>query len=311
MNDWRPSAALDALQARAGLYRHIREFFAHRNVLEVVTPALARHGVTDPHIQCIAVPGYGWLQSSPEYHMKRLLAAGSGPIYQIAHAFRDGETGRRHNPEFTLLEWYRPGFTLDALMRECVELLESLLEPANIRRVPFRVLFAEVTGLDPMTSNPDALRARVLRHGEAPDMDRAALVDWLMAVEVEAALPRNQLTLVHDFPGWAAALAQVSTDEDGSTLAQRFEIYGGGYELANGYLELLDAGEQARRFAADQARRQAEGLPAMEADPYLLAALEAGLPPCAGVAIGLERVLMAQLGVDRISAVMPFPVDRA
>lgn len=310
MTEWRPTASLRALRARADFYRYVRGFFDARGVLEVSTPVLARHGVTDPHVPCIAVPGYGWLQPSPEYHMKRLLAAGSGPIWQLAPVFRDGESGRRHNPEFTLLEWYRPGFDLGQLIDECVELLTPVLALARVRRVAFRTLFREVTGLDPVTAPLAALRTAA-GDGLPADLDRAALVDWLMATRVEAALPRDELVVVDRFPGWAAALAERRPDEDGVEVAQRFEIYGGGYELANGYLELRDAAEQAQRFRDDRRRRVAAGLPDMEADPRLLAALEAGLPPCAGVALGVERILMVQLGTDEIADVLAFPAARA
>lgn len=311
MTHWRPTASLSALRARADLYQFIRGFFRARDVLEVSTPVLGARGVTDIHVPCIEVPRYGYLQPSPEYHMKRLLAAGSGPIYQIATVFRDGEAGRRHNPEFTLLEWYRPGFSLEDLMDECVALLAPLLESEGCRRVAFRELFREVTGLDPIAADVQSLRQRVARYGDSSDLERSELVDWLMAVEVEPSLPAWQLTLVHGYPGWACALAQAHTDEDGTLLARRFEIYGGGFELANGYLELLDPAEQATRFAADQEQRRAAGLPEMAADQALLDALAAGLPPCAGVAVGLERVLMARLGASHIHEVLSFPVDRA
>ena len=158
MTDWRPSASLVALQARASLYRQVRDFFQARNVLEVDTPALAQHGVTDLHIDCIAVPGYGFLQSSPEYHMKRLLAAGSGSIYQISKVFRDGEAGRKHNPEFTLLEWYRTGFSLQQLIDESIALLQPLLSPASVQQLSFRDIFRRVTGLDPLTASQQALQ---------------------------------------------------------------------------------------------------------------------------------------------------------
>lgn len=307
---WRPTGSARALKARALLYAGIRAFFAKRDVLEVSTPVLAAHGVTDPHIPCIAVPGYGYLQSSPEYHMKRLLAAGSGPLYQISHAFRDGETGQRHNPEFTLLEWYRPGFDLQALINETVALLALQLGQPPVQQHRFRDLFRAVTGLDPMRApltdlyraSPDPL---------PDDLDRSALVDYLMATRVESALPTDTLTVVSHYPGWAAALARTSADQDNEIVAERFEIYFGAMELANGYHELTDAAEQARRFEADQQRRDAAAQPGMRADPYLLAALAQGLPDCAGVALGLDRLLMCQLGATSIREVLAFPGDIA
>ncbi|MCK0537520.1 EF-P lysine aminoacylase EpmA [Alcanivorax quisquiliarum] len=311
MSDWRPGTDARALKARAMLYRQVRAFFDARDVLEVDTPQLASHGVTDIHIQCIAVPGYGYLQSSPEYHMKRLLAAGSGPIWQICRAYRDGEAGRRHNPEFTLLEWYRTGYSLDDLIRECCTLLSELLALSKVQRYAFRELFREVTGLDPLTADTDALRAHAARHTELPALDHAGLVDYLMATEVEAALPPEQLSVVDRFPGWAAALAQTEHDPDGAEVALRFEVYARGMELANGYYELTDTAEQAARFARDQARRAAYQQPPMAPDPYLLAALAHGLPACAGVAVGLDRVLMCQLGESDIRRLITFPHHNA
>mgnify|MGYP006144724187 CR=1 FL=1 len=311
MTDWRPATAREALAARASLLAHIRAFFAERDVLEVETPCIARHGVTDLHIQCIEVPGYGFLQSSPEYHMKRLLAAGSGAIYQISKVFRHGEAGRRHNPEFSLLEWYRPGFSLDQLIDECVALLSPLLKPVAVTRHHFRDVFRQHTGLDPLAASTAEL-AQCAQQNAAPDnLDKPALVDWLMATVVEPALTKDALVIIDDFPGWAAALARKHQDDHGEWVAQRFEIYFGGYELANGYFELTDAAEQAARFQRDRELRQQHDLPDMTADPRLLAALQHGLPDCSGVAIGLDRVLMAQLGVGDIRELLAFPVDRA
>lgn len=310
MTDWRPTASLTALRARADLYQYIREFFRARDVLEVSTPLLGARGVTDLHVPCIEVPGYGWLQPSPEYHMKRLLAAGSGPIWQLGPVFRHGERGRRHNPEFTLLEWYRPGFSLEALIDECVALLSPLLSPGSTRRVTYRGLFREVLDLDPITAPLEALQ-RAAGASAPEDLDRTALVDWLMAGPVEDALPRDSLTVVYDFPGWAAALSHKAKDEDGQDIARRFEIYSGGYELANGYLELNDSREQAARFEQDRQRRAELTLPDMAPDESLLAALDHGLPDCAGVAVGIERILMAQLGTEHIADVLTFPSDRA
>ena len=311
MSDWQPTASLEAMKARAELLRTARAFFAARDVLEVDTPQLAHYGVSDPHIQCIPVSGYGYLQSSPEYHMKRLLAAGSGPIYQICKAFRDGEAGNRHNPEFTLLEWYRPGFVLKDLIDECLALFAELFPGATSQRYHFRALFHHVTGLDPLTTDDQQLIACAETHGAPDGLDKTAAVDFLMATKVEPALPADQLTVVNDFPGWAAALAQTHQDRDGVSVAKRFEIYYRGLELANGYQELTDAREQRQRFARDNALRQQHALPEMDADPYLLAAMEAGLPTCSGVAMGVERLLMAQQTRPRISDTLTFPWDRA
>jgi len=225
VTDWRPTASLEAIKARAGLLSRVRAFFAARGVLEVDTPQLARHGVSDPHIQCIPVPGHGYLQSSPEYHMKRLLAAGSGPIYQICKAYRDGEAGARHNPEFTMLEWYRPGFDLSALINECLTLFGELFPGAPSRSYRFRALFSDVTGLDPLTASDSELVTLAESHGAPDGLNKSAAVDYLMATRVEPALPTGQLSVVTDFPGWAAALAETRFDEDGLEVAHRFEIY--------------------------------------------------------------------------------------
>lgn len=307
---WRPTTALDALKARADLLRSIRAFFDARGVLEVSTPLLAAHAVSDEHIDAIEVPGQGWLQTSPEYHMKRLLAAGGGPIYQIARAFRRGEAGGRHNPEFTLVEWYRPGFDLDALVTECLALLTPLCG-ADAERHRFREVFAAATGLDPLITAPARLARRAAQAGAPADLSGPQAVDYLMATVVEPSLDPTRITVVVDFPGWAAALSEIVSDIDGAPVARRFEIYHGGLELANGYQELLDADEQARRFASDNDKRRAAGKAEMTADPYLLAALAAGLPPCSGVALGLERLQMALTGAERIEQVWPFPVGRA
>lgn len=309
---WRPTTSARAVQARAQLYAYIRQFFAKRDVIEVDTPYLAHYGVSDINIQCIEVPNYGFLQSSPEYHMKRLLAAGFESMYQIARVFRDGEAGHRHNPEFTLLEWYRTGMPLNELIQECIDLVKPLLALNNVAHYSFRQAFRQFTGLDPMTASVADLRQKAEEQAELPQqMDRGELVDWLMATVVEPQFPPEQITVIDRFPGWAAALAQHDTDGDGEVVGLRFEIYAKGMELANGYQELLDAKEQAQRFTSDQQQRQQKGLPDREADVWLLAALDHGLPFCSGVAMGLDRLLMCQLGAKHIEEVVSFPFSRA
>lgn len=310
MTDWRPSATLEAIKARASLYQHIHAFFSARQVLQVDTPALAQHSVTDIHIHSIAVPGYGYLQPSPEYHMKRLLAAGSGAIYQISKAFRDGEAGSRHNPEFTLLEWYRPDFSLQQIIDETTALLQPLLG-TEVYQTTFRALFLSQLNVDPLTTDTQTLQTLVDNIEAAPRMNKAALIDWLMACVIEPALPRDRITVVTDFPSWAAALAQKKYDTDGKEVAQRFEIYAGGYELANGYFELTDATEQAHRFAKDIETRKTDLLPTMAIDTRLIAAMQHGLPSCSGVAVGIERVLMAQHQWQKIADVTAFPTTIA
>lgn len=309
---WQPTTSVQALKARAQLYSYVRNFFAQRQVLEVDTPYLAHYGVSDIHIQCIDVPGYGFLQSSPEYHMKRMLAAGIGSIYQIARVFRDGEQGQRHNPEFTLLEWYRLGMALPELIAECIELLTPALQLDQVKHYSFRQVFKQHTGLDPMRASEAELAARAAQNTELPaGLKRGELVDWLMATVVEPALPHEQISIIDRFPGWAAALAEHTQDDDGEIVALRFEIYAKGMELANGYQELTHADKQAERFAQDQILRKKNGLPPREADPWLLAALEHGLPFCSGVAIGLDRLLMCQLEAKHIEEVISFPFNRA
>ncbi|MGB2337291.1 MAG: amino acid--tRNA ligase-related protein, partial [Alcanivorax sp.] len=236
---------------------------------------------------------------------------GSGPIYQICKAFRDGEAGGRHNPEFTMLEWYRPGFSLKDLVDECLALFAKLFCDTPSQTYSFRELFLQVTRLDPLTASDAELVACAQCHGAPQGLSKTAAVDYLMATKVEAALPAEQLSVVTDFPGWAAALAQTHKDEDGALLARRFEIYYRSLELANGYQELTDPDEQRQRFEQDNILRTRHGLNPMAADPFLLDAMDAGLPACSGVAMGVERLLMAQQSHGRIDDVQTFPWSRA
>ncbi len=324
MNDtpWRPTASLERLRLRAGLRERLRAFFHARGVLEVETPALAAAGTVDPHIESFATrfdgPGGArnlWLQTSPEFAMKRLLTAGSGPIWQLCHVFRNGEAGRRHNPEFAMLEWYRPGLDHYALAEEVAELVAELLaghvtvgEP---RRRSYRELFLEHLALDPGTAPAPELVACAGRHGidaAGLELDRDGWLDLLLSHLIEPQLGRGRLDIVHDFPASQAALARV---RDGKPpVAERFEVYLEGMELANGFHELSDAAEQARRFEAEHAARAAAGLPEVAIDRRLLAALAAGLPGCAGVALGFDRLVMVAAGVETIGEVTAFPFDR-
>lgn len=319
--DWQPSASPEALRLRARLLAAVRAFFAERGVLEVETPVLGAATVTDPHLHSPATASGRYLQTSPEYHMKRLLAAGSGPIYQLARAFRDGEAGRRHNPEFTLLEWYRPGFDHHRLMDEVEELLAATLGerlPApKAERLPYAEAFRRHAGVDPFADPPGRLAeaARSAGGGRAPDLgdDRDAWLDLLMATVVGPALGRERPAFVHDFPASQAALARVRgpASEGGPAVAERFELFVGRMELANGFHELTDPAEQRRRFERDLARRRDRGLPEPQVDERLLAALEAGLPDCAGVALGFDRLVMLAAGAGSIGEVLAFPADRA
>lgn len=322
---WRPTASLDALRLRARIASEIRAFFASRDVLEVETPFLSAATVPDLHLASLSCR-YGeggalYLQTSPEYAMKRLLAAGSGPIFQISKAFRDGEAGSRHNPEFTLLEWYRPGFDHHRLMDEVEELLHRILSPAQLdgrsaRRLTYREAFLESLGLDPHSASLPALaaKAETADLDPPPDLGRDDLLNLLISCAVEPALARANprgITFVHDFPASQAALARTTQDPDGNEVAERFEAYVGGMELANGFHELTDPAEQRRRFEADRAERRRRGMPVPPLDENLLAALEAGMPESAGVALGVDRLVMLAAGASRIDEVIAFPVDRA
>ncbi len=317
--DWRPTAQWAALRRRAELLATTRRFFAERQVLEVETPLLAAAGVTDAHLHSLTTEAevYGaarrlYLQTSPELAMKRLLAAGSGPIYQICKAFRDGEAGGRHNPEFTILEWYRPGFDHHSLMGEIDQLLSVCLGTSPGERLTYRELFQRALGLDPLTAGTEQLRAAATRLGSIPEGFETASVDdwlqWLLAAAIEPGLGRERPTFVHGFPASQAALARLDESTDPPT-AERFEVWVEGVELANGFHELTDPVEQRRRFAADLGSRRRRGLPEPPIDERFLAALGHGLPPSAGVAVGFDRLVMLAIGARRISEVLAFPVD--
>jgi lysyl-tRNA synthetase class 2 len=316
-SDWKPTASFESLRVRAETMAKIRGFFAERGVLEVETPALSAATVTDVHLQSIsahprAVDGDPlWLQTSPEYAMKRLLAAGSGPIYQICKSFRDGEAGRRHNPEFTMLEWYRPGWDHHRLMGEVDELLATVLGTPDGERLSYAHAFRRHAGIDPHRATDDELRARAATLGlpDPSDLDRDDLLHLLLSHLVEPHLGRDRPTFVHDFPASQAALARVRPG--GPPLAERFEAFVDGVELANGFHELANAAEQRRRFEHDLAERRRRSLPEVPVDERLLAALEAGLPDCAGVALGVDRLVMLRLGSREIADVIAFPIGRA
>ncbi|PSJ44004.1 elongation factor P lysine(34) lysyltransferase [Zobellella endophytica] len=319
---WQPTASLPSLTKRAELLARIRRFFAERGVLEVDTPTLARAGVTDLHLDNFVTrfvgPGMAegldlYLQTSPEFHMKRLLAAGSGAIYQICKSYRNEEAGRLHNPEFTMLEWYRPGFDHHQLMAEIAALLQLVLGCATPERLSYRQAFLDTLGACPLTASLDELR-RAGRGLGADDLiaieeDRDTLLQLLFALGVEPRIGRQTPCFVFDFPASQAALARISPQD--ARVAERFEVYFRGIELANGFHELSDAAEQRRRFEEDNRKRLARGLAARPIDEYLLAALQAGLPDCAGVALGVDRLIMLALEAERLEQVIAFPVTRA
>ncbi len=326
-SSWRPSATLEILRERARLLALIRAFFADRAVLEVDTPVLSRAAGTEPHLCSFttqysgpSAPSDGrlYLHTSPEYPMKRLLAAGSGSIYQISKVFRDGEAGRRHNPEFTLLEWYRTGFDHLRLMDEVEALVASVLQkPLSLRetqRLSYREAFLRYAGIDPHTADTADLADCARRHGittaiGVENADRTAWLDLLMTHLVETQLGRDCLCFVYDYSADQASLARVRPGTP--DLAERFELYVQGVELANGFHELADSAEQRRRFEQDNAARHARGLPELPLDKHLLAALAHGLPDCAGVALGLDRLMMLAVHAQAIQDVIAFPIDRA
>lgn len=324
MSLWQPTATVSTLAARAALNRRIRSFFAARGVLEVETPQLCHHSGTDIHLHPVtaayqpypqAASQTLYLQTSPEFAMKRLLAAGSGAIYQLCKAFRNGERGERHNPEFTMLEWYRPGFSLEQLMDEVEALVLDSLQLSTeppIRRLSYQQLFVEGLGIDPHRIGMEELTAlTIAKVGVQATMldSRATCLDLLYGHLLEPAL--IEPVFIYHYPAEQAALARVVNDESGQGVALRFELVMRGMEIANGYDELCDAAEQARRFDTDRASRQRQQLPDIAADQRLLDAMAHGLPVCAGVALGVDRLLMLKTGAHSIDDVLTFPLERA
>jgi elongation factor P--(R)-beta-lysine ligase len=319
--DWRPTASLPTLHLRAELLACARSFFAERGVLEVDTPALVRHAVTDRHIHSaqVRLPGHGaplFLHTSPEYAMKRLLAAGSGDIYQIAHVFRGDEASRLHNAEFMLIEWYRCGQSMQQLMHEAALLAATLLGlplEAPFETLSYQQAFQRELACAPLTATDAALRALAERERLDPTLaahcDRDQLLDWLMASAVGPRLGAERLCFVHRYPASQAALARL--DPEDPRVALRFELYYRGIELANGFEELADATEQRARFESDREQRRRGAVPVPDMDQALLDALAAGLPPACGVAMGFDRLLMLRTGASDISAVLAFPLERA
>ena len=319
-DDWRPATDIASLRQRAALLQHARAYFRERGVLEVETPVAQTHTVTDVQIASLrlATDPPRYLQTSPEYPMKRLLAAGSGDIYQICKVFRAGERSRLHSPEFTMIEWYRLDFDLAAIMAETAALVARLLSCAGKIAPPVELLtyseaFSRELGCDPLAASADDLNGLCAGLGLAAQSIASAsrddLLDFLIATAVGPRLGRDRLTCLHHFPATQAALAQI--DPQDSRTALRFELYAQGTELANGYVELGNATDQQQRFAADLAERMRRGLPALAMDSRLLAALQHGLPRCAGVALGFDRVAMLALGAASIDQVQAFSWENA
>lgn len=317
--DWAPTATLAALRLRARLLTRARDFFAARGVLEVETPILGASTATDPHIESLRTSVGGsarFLQTSPELFMKRLLAAGSGPIYQITRVFRDGESGARHNPEFTLLEWYRPGLDHHGLMDEVDQFLQEVLGCAPSVREAYGEVFERGVGVDPHRAGAAELQSRAEALGlRAVSSSAFSREDWLhllMAGAIEPHLGIERPHFVYDFPLELKALARVREGTGGEPdVAERFEVFFQGLELANGYHELTDASEQRQRFLADLESRRTLGRAQVPLDERMIASLERGLPPCAGVALGFDRLVMIAADASAIGSVISFPDDRA
>lgn len=310
---WQPTATAEILKARARCLSHIRQFFKQVNVMEVDVPVLASAGVTDVHIECISAQVQGktqYLQSSPEYYMKRLLASGHTDIYSLGKAFRQGESGRKHQTEFTMLEWYRTGWDEYQLMAEVSLLLEHLgLGAASPKILRYTDIFKQVVDLDPHQASVPELQscAAKIAGRDFSNESRSICLDLIFSMAVESELPKG-LVFVHDYPSCQSALAQLGQDTDGNKIARRFEAYFNGMELANGYYELTDPMEMKSRFDVDNALRDAQGKPPMAVDWDLMAAMISGLSACAGVALGVDRLLMQMLKVDDIRQVIPFGV---
>ena len=344
MANWRPTSTHAVLAHRARALAEVRGFFAARSVMEVDTPVIVNAPVTDVHIHSAEVrfpdaPGRFYLHTSPEFAMKRLLASGSGDIYQICHVARGLERGRHHNAEFTLIEWYRLGYSLEQLMDEVEALTRHVLgiRAASMRgeRVSYVDAFRSSLGIDPLTAPLDTLREAAQAHGladatyrsvgataDSPPLSRPAtegffsetairdeLLEFLMGTHIGPSLGKGALTFIHRYPASQAALARL--DPVDPRVALRFELYGEGIELANGFHELASATEQRARFEHDLTERKRLDLPADKMDDLLLSALEHGLPECAGVAVGFDRLLMLATGAKHIDEVLPFPVERA
>ena len=322
-SDWRPSASIEVLHGRADMMARIRAYFAAQGVREAQTPVLSAGAVSDPQIESmVTAPARGprlFLQTSPEYPMKRLLAAGFGDCYQVCPVFRDGESGRLHNPEFTMIEWYRIDFGMAEMQHDVDRVLRvacaEVRDFAPTRCVSYRDAIGEATGIDCCSANPAQIRAALAARGIAPveadDWDRDAWLDLVMGAIVGPSLGHDEPVFVEHYPASQAALARLRTEQDGTVVAERFELYVDGLELANGFHELGDAREQRQRFERDLELRRARGQSRNLLDENLLGALAHGLPDCSGVALGFDRLVMAAWRLPALEAAMAFPASRA
>lgn len=310
--NWRPSASLDHLRKRALLTARLRAFFAERGLLEVETPLLSQATVPDPYLLSLSTTVGSeqyYLQTSPEYAMKRLLAAGSGSIYQLCKAFRQDERGRFHNPEFTILEWYRLAWDHHQLMQEVDALLQCLLGTRPSEKRSYAEIFKEVLDLDPHAADRQSLAAYAKNLSFQGELDKDGWLQLLMSHCIEPQLGKERPVFIYDFPAEQAALARLHPENP--ALACRFEVYYQGIELGNGFHELQEEAEQRRRFLQALQEREQGGLAVVPLDERLLAALKEGLPACAGVALGFDRLVMLALKASRLEEVLSFEFSRA
>lgn len=316
--NWRPDATLETLKSRARLLQRTRAFFAQRSVLEVETPAISHSATTEPHlnswqvISTLRADQKFYLHTSPELPMKRLLASGSGDIYQLCKVFREGEQGRRHNPEFTLLEWYRTGFDMPAMMADVEEYFTELLQDKLVHKAEFvswRQAFMDYANCDPFNATTEELKQVFTSYTQqdVPGMGDEDWLDLIMSQVVEPQFNRDRLVFVTHFPASQASLARLNPDD--YRLAERFEVFAGGLELANGFHELTDVNEQRQRIKHENQLRKQRGLPVVDVDEHFLAALEHGMPDCSGVAVGFDRLVMLAAGITDIRQVMSFSFD--
>ncbi|WP_231844667.1 elongation factor P--(R)-beta-lysine ligase [Candidatus Ishikawella capsulata] len=318
---WKPSASTRNLQKRANIISLIRNFFADRNVLEVETPYMSRYTITD--INLVPFQTYFttsdklqkvnlWMITSPEYHMKRLLASGIGSIYQICHSFRNQELGSNHNPEFTILEWYRPGYDMYLMINEVSQLFKKILMCKSTESLSYEEAFLMYLNINPFEANKNQLLniAKNFNATELIDADCSydTLLQILFMLGIEPQIGQKKPVFIYHFPSGQAGLAKIS--KSNPLVSERFEAYYKGVELANGFCELTDATEQKKRFEQDNIYRKLHNMPQYLLDNYLLQALSHGMPDCTGVAIGIDRLIMVALQANTLSEVIAFPFDR-
>jgi len=319
---WQPSASIESLKLRAEIIQKIRDFFYQRNVMEVETPSLSQASVTDIHLMSFSTEFVGpnfskglplYLQTSPEYAMKRLLAAGSGSIFQISKAFRNEESGKHHNPEFSMLEWYRPGFDHFDLMNEIDALMQCILQCEPAQKLTYQQAFEAVFKIDPLVASLNTLKKLCHQHGfeniAKDEEDRDTLLQLLFSMVVEPTIGQQRPCFIYNFPASQAALAKINQEDP--KVADRFELYFKNMELANGFNELTDASEQLKRFETDNQKRAKMGLTQIAIDYNLIDALSFGMEQCSGVALGIDRLIMLALEKSQIKDVISFDITRA